>query len=70
MKNKDTVSAIVGGLFFAIPYVGMSVALVPSLVIGGLAFGAGELVFSGIKPKETLKVTNISLYKKIENAKK
>jgi len=70
MKNKDTISAIVGGLFFAIPYVGMSVALVPSLIIGGLAFGAGELAFSGIKPKETLKMTNISLYKKIENAKK
>ena len=70
MKNKDTVSALVGGLFFAIPYLGMSVALVPSLVIGGAAFAAGELVFSGIKTKPTLKNTNISLYKKIEFAKK
>ena len=70
MKNKDVVSAVVGGAFFAIPYIGLSVALVPSLVIGGLAFGAGELVMSGIKPKVTLKNTNISLYKKIETAKK
>ena len=70
MKNKETISALVGGLFFAIPYIGMSVALVPSLIIGGTAFAAGELVFSGIKPKMTLKNTNISLYKKIEIAKR
>ena len=70
MKNKDVVSAIVGSAFFAIPYLGLGVALAPSLIIGGLAFGAGELVTSGIKPKLTLKDTNISLYKKIELAKK
>ncbi len=70
MKNKDSISAIIGGAFFAIPYLGIGVALFPSLVIGGAAFAAGELVMSGIKPKETLKTTNISLYKKIEKAKK
>jgi len=70
MKNKDVTSAIVGGAFFAIPYLGMSVALLPSLIIGGVAFTAGELVLSGIKPKLTLKNTNISLYKKIEQAKR
>lgn len=70
MKNKEITSAILGGAFFAIPYLGMSIALVPSLIIGGLAFGAGELVFSGIKPKPTLRNTNLSLYQKIELAKK
>ncbi len=70
MKNKDTISAVIGGAFFAIPYLGMSVALLPSLIIGGVAFGAGELVMSGIKTKETLKETNLSLYQKIELAKK
>ena len=70
MKNKDTISALLGGAFFAVPYLGMSVALLPSLIIGGLAFGAGELVMSGIKTKETLKTTNLSLYQKIEKAKK
>ena len=70
MKNKDITSALVGGAFFAIPYLGLSVALVPSLIIGGLAFGAGELMFSGFKPKLTLKDTNLSLYQKIELAKK
>ena len=70
MKNKDITSAIIGSAFFAVPYLAMSVALVPSLVIGGLAFGAGELVSSGFKPKLTLKDTNLSLYQKIELAKK
>ena len=70
MKNKDTISAVVGGVFFAIPYLGMSVALLPSLIIGGVAFGAGELVMSSIKTKETLKEINLSLYQKIENAKR
>lgn len=70
MKNKEIVSAVIGSTFFAIPYLGLSVALVPSLMIGCAAFGASELVFSDKKSKETLKDTNISLYKKISEAKK
>lgn len=70
MKNKDITSAIIGGAFFAIPYIGLSFTLAPALVIGAAAFGASELVLSGFTPKETLKDTNISLYKKIVNAKK
>ena len=70
MKNKDITSAIIGSAFFAVPYLAMSVALVPSLIIGGLAFGAGELVLSGFKPKLTLRDTNLTLYQKIELAKK
>ena len=70
MKDKDVTSALIGTAFFAVPYLALSVALVPSLVIGGLAFGAGELVFSGIKPKLTLKETNLTLYQKIQLAKK
>ena len=69
MKNKDIASALVGSAFFAIPYLGIGLALGPSLVIGGVAFAAGELVTSGIKPKLTLKNTNLSLYKKIQNGK-
>ena len=70
MKNKEITSAILGSTFFAIPYVGLSVALAPSLVIGGCAFLASELMFSGIKTKEKLKNTNRSLYQKIMEAKK
>lgn len=70
MKNKDITSAILGSTFFAIPYVGLSVAFAPSLVIGGCAFLASELMFSGIKTKDKLKNTNKSLYQKIIEAKK
>ena len=46
MKNKDIYSAITGGAFFAIPYLALSMPVVPSLIIGIAAFGAGELVLS------------------------
>ena len=70
MKNKEIVSAFVGSGFFALPYLGLSVALGPSLIIGCAAFGASELMLSEIKPKETLKNTNRSLYDKIIKTKK
>ena len=46
MKNKDVASALVGGLFFAVPYAALSLPILPSLGIGVLAFAAGELVFN------------------------
>lgn len=70
MKNKDIYSAILGGAFFAIPYIGLGLTLAPALVMGASAFGAGELVFSGFKKKESLKETNRPLYEKINIAKK
>ena len=70
MRNKEIISALLGGTFFAIPYLGLSIAIAPSLVIGCAAYGASELVLSGIKNKESLKDTNISLYNKINKAKK
>ena len=66
MKNKEITSAILGSTFFAIPYLGLSVALAPSLVIGGCAFVASELMFSGVKTKEKLKDTNIQAIEKLE----
>lgn len=68
MKNKEIVSAAVGGVFFAVPYLVLAVPVLPSLVIGAMAFGAGELVFDD--PKITLKDTNRSLYDRLEDAKK
>lgn len=70
MKNKEITSALLGSTFFAIPYLGLSVALAPSLVIGGCAFLASELMFSGVKTKEKLKNTNKTLYQKILEARK
>lgn len=70
MRNKEVVSAVVGGAFFAIPYLGMSIALAPALAIGCVAFGASELVLSGVKGKESLKDTDRELYLKITEAKR
>lgn len=70
MKNKEVVSALVGASFFAVPYLGLSIAIAPALAIGAAAFGASELVLSSFKSKETLKDTNRTLYQKIQDAKK
>ena len=70
MKNKEIVSAFLGSAFFAVPYLGLSVAFAPSLLIGCAAFGASELMFSGVKPKLTLKDIDRPLYLKISDAKK
>ena len=55
MKSKQVISAIVGGAFFAIPYIGLSLGIAPALAIGVTAFTASELVLSGVKEKENLK---------------
>lgn len=68
MKNKEVVSAVLGGAFFAVPYLALSVPILPSVLIGAAAFGAGELVFGDYKL--TLKETNRSLYQMLEDAKK
>ena len=69
MKNSEIASALVGGAFFAVPYLALSIPIVPSLVIGACAFAAGELVFR-TDVVESLKETNNSLYQTLENAKK
>lgn len=68
MKNSEIVSAIIGGTFFAVPYLGLSIGLLPSLAIGACAFGAGELVLHE-KNKKELKETNRSLYDTLTDAK-
>ena len=70
MKNKEVVSALVGASFFAVPYLGLSIAVAPALAIGAAAFGASELVLSSFKSKETLKDTNRTLYQRVQDAKK
>ncbi len=57
-----------GGTFFAIPYLGLSVGLIPSLAIGITAFGAGELIFRTSNKKQ-LKEENKSLYDTLIEAK-
>lgn len=69
MKNASVISAIIGGTFFAVPYLALSVGIVPSLAIGACAFGAGELLLRD-KEISTLKEQNRSLYDTLEDAKK
>lgn len=40
------ISAAIGAAFFAVPYVGLSIPLLPSIGIAIAAFGAGNLLFS------------------------
>lgn len=68
MKNASAISAVIGGAFFAVPYLALSAGLLPSLAIGTLAFGAGELIFRD-KEKTTLKEENRSLYDTLMEAK-
>lgn len=68
MKNKDIISGVVGAGFFAVGYLGLSLALGPALAIGAVAFGASELVISGNKKiEEKLEPT---FKEKINEAKK
>ena len=69
MKHSEIISAAIGGTFFAVPYLALAVPLAPSLAIGAAAFAAGELVFR-TNVVESLKETNLSLYKTLEEAKK
>ena len=70
MKNKQVISAVVGGALFAVPYVGLAIGVIPSLAMGITGFVASELVLSGVAPKETLKNTDRNSYKKVLTAKK
>ena len=69
MKHSEVVSGVIGGSFFAIPYLALSVPFLPSLAIGAAAFAAGELVLK-TNVVETLKETNIDLYHKLQKARK
>lgn len=69
MKHKEVTSAVIGSVFFAVPYLALAVPIIPSLAIGISAFCAGELVFSNNK-SSSLKETNNNLYKILEKAKK
>ena len=68
MKNSYIVSAIIGGTFFAVPYLALSVGIVPSLVIGAAAYGAGELIFH-TKKAQDISSNGKSFYEELADAK-
>ena len=69
MKHPDIVSAVIGGTFFAVPYLALAIPIAPSIAIGGAAFVAGELLLND-KVKETLKESNRPLYDTLQEARK
>lgn len=54
VKYKEAVSAVVGSAFFAVPYLALSLPLLPSALIGTGAFIAGELLLSSDEEKQML----------------
>lgn len=48
MKKPHIYSALLGGTFFAVPYLTLGVGAIPATLLGVSAFGAGMLVFKNI----------------------
>lgn len=72
-NKKPIISALIGGTFFAIPYLALNVALLPSLGIAAIAYGAGNLLLSDssntIKRDTTQNFYDILNTAKKQNAK-
>ena len=68
MKKGYIFSAILGGTFFAVPYLALGVQLVPSLAISAAAYGAGTLIFKD-RNKIDYSTKNTNLYEILKNAK-
>lgn len=57
MKNKNIISSVVGAGFFAVGYLGLSLALPPALLLGATSFVASELIINGAKKEEIKELT-------------
>ena len=68
MKKGYIFSAILGGTFFAVPYLALGVELLPSLAISIAAYGAGTLIFKD-KNKLDLSIDKQNLYDILKEAK-
>ena len=64
------VSAVIGATFFAVPYLGFGISILPSLGIGALAFGAGSLVFSSNSNSNEVLNKEKNFYELLNGAKK
>lgn len=69
MKKGYIYSAIVGGAFFAIPYLALGTELIPSLLIGLTAYGAGTLIAKGTESKIDISTNKQNLYDILKDAK-
>ncbi len=69
MKSQ-IISAALGATFFAIPYLGLGISILPSLGIGIAAFGASNLMFSDSQKAEEKIDREKSFYNILSDAKK
>ena len=67
--NSTIISAIVGGTFFAVPYLALGVPVLPAIGMAVAGFGASNLIFSGNKKEISLDKKK-SLYDLLNEAKK
>ena len=65
--NKPIISALIGGAFFAVPYLALNVSLLPSLGIAAIAYGAGNLLLSDSQNKLETNNSNESFYDLLNN---
>jgi 5-bromo-4-chloroindolyl phosphate hydrolysis protein len=72
-NNQDMkgpiMSAVIGAVFFAVPYIGLGISALPSLGIAAVAYGAGSLLMSDNK-KQEVDSGNKSFYDMLNDAKK
>lgn len=68
MKKNYIYSAILGGAFFAVPYVALGIELLPALAISAAAYGAGTLIFKD-RNKLDLSLDKKNLYDILKEAK-
>lgn len=62
--NKYVLSGIVGGTFFAVPYLVLNIGLLPSVGVGALAFAASSLA-SQESDLDKLGKKNLGIYKEL-----
>jgi len=69
MKNKEVLSGIIGGSFFATTFLALGIPIVPSLVVGAFAFLGGELIMSKTPLAIFDKVDETNVNKVLSDAK-
>lgn len=69
-SKKPIISALIGGTFFAIPYLALNVSLLPSLGIAAIAYGAGNLLLADSEKNNVKKDSMQNFYDILNTAKK
>lgn len=69
MKSKYIISGIIGGVFFAVPYLALNIGILPSLISSTLAFSATSLITKD-NELDKLGTKNLNAYKTLlQNSK-